>query len=115
MRYSVSNLCPLLLLLSLFVFGPGEAAAQDTLGLHIRSLTVAEGHALMAEEGVDVVYTCIPAGVVVFKSDGTEGSREDLRTRIIAKVATIVGQARIQGSDLTLQAAEAACQTVRGQ
>ncbi|MCC6840539.1 MAG: hypothetical protein IT230_10305 [Flavobacteriales bacterium] len=96
-----------------------QASAQNTIGLRVIALTSAERDALVAAAHASgelkVVFACVPAGVIVFSDQGRASSREALRANVRAAMAPTVPAQRIEARELTLEAAEAACETTRGQ
>lgn len=93
--------------------------AQEPIGLRINSLTSAERDALTANARqageLEVVFACVPAGVIVFNGTGPAGSREALRTKVLALATPVIPAPRITEAALTLPAAEAACRAAREQ
>lgn len=106
-----------LILLGLLYSQP--ASAQNTIGLRVIALTSAERDALVAAAHASgelkVVFACVPAGVIVFSDQGRATSREALRANVRAAMAPTVPPQRIEARELTLEAAEAACESTRGQ
>lgn len=94
-------------------------SAQEPIGLRINTLSSAERDAIITNvrEGGElrVIYACVPAGVIVFSEATPSGSREALRTKVISAIAPIIPAGRIAGTDYSLDDAETACETVRGQ
>lgn len=93
--------------------------AQEPIGLQINAMSSAERDAittnLSAAGELQVVFACVPAGLIVFNEATSSGSREALRTKVIAAIAPIIPVQRITGTDITLEAAETACQNARGE
>lgn len=108
---------PLLFLFALLACN--QLAAQETIALRVDALTSAERDSLVARSlqpgDLHVVYACVPAGILVFASDGQTGSREVLRTKAEAAMAPVLAIGRIGTAELTLHDAESACETARGQ
>ena len=110
---------PFLLLFLLAFFATNQLRAQAPVGIRITALTSAERDALVQSTRdageMKVVYACVPAGIIVFTSNTESTSRQSLRTKAMAALAPIVTEARIEPADITLQAAETACENARGQ
>ena len=108
-----------LLLFLLTFFATNQLLAQEPVGLRITALTSAERDALVQSTRnageMHVVYACVPAGIIVFAANAGTTSRESLRTKAMAALAPLVSAARIEPTDITLQAAETACENARGQ
>lgn len=108
-----------LLLFLLAFFATNQLRAQAPVGIRISALTSAERDALVqsthAAGEMNVVYACVPAGIIVFATNTGSGSRETLRTKAMAALAPVISAARIQPADITQQAAETACENARGQ
>lgn len=102
-----------------FAISPTPLSAQEPVGLHIQSLTSAEYDAVVAgsrQSGeVEVIYACIPAGIIVFGNRGTDRTYAALRDQVMTVLAPIIPTARVSQENTTLQAAEAACETARGE
>lgn len=63
-----------------FVFVTGISLAQDTLAVKIKNLTVAQNKIIQNElKGCKILYTCIPAGIVLLQKSI---STEELKMRI---------------------------------
>ncbi len=94
-------------------------SAQAPVGLHIASFTTTERDSLMREVPktgtLKVVFACVPAGVIVFGSDGPSASREALRVQAVQALGTWVAEDRITDGTITLHGAEQACETARDQ
>ncbi|MCO5274649.1 MAG: hypothetical protein M9900_06985 [Flavobacteriales bacterium] len=93
--------------------------AQDTVGVQVSSLTSAERDAVLAgvraNGQLNVVYTCVPAGIMVFTAEHGSASREALRTSATNALTAVVAAQRINGTEITLHVAQAACELTRGQ
>lgn len=94
-------------------------SAQDTLVLHITALTSAERDALVGAARsaghVDVVYACVPAGYIAFASRTHVTSRTTLRTAVTTTISSVIDPHRLGTAEVTLRAAEQACETARGE
>ena len=110
------GLFPLLLLTCLC---GGRIAAQDTLGVRISALTTAERDAIASsaqgQSHLKVIYACVPAGVIVFADSQASSSREAAQGRLAPLLSQALPANRIAAWNLTLRAAEAACETTRDQ
>ncbi len=110
---------PITLLILLALFATIQLKAQEPVGIRISALTSAERDLLVQtarDAGeMHVVYACVPAGIIVFAANSGTTSRENLRTKALAALAPVVTLGRIEPADITLQAAETACETARGQ
>ena len=108
---------PLLFLFTLLACN--SLMAQETIGLRVDSLTSTERDSFVASGhhpgALQVVYACVPAGILVFSSDTPSGSREALRTKALAVLTPVIALSRIGTAELTLHDAESACETARGQ
>jgi hypothetical protein len=109
-----------LALIGLIAIGAlAKLSAQAPVGLHISSLTTVERDSLMRAVpkagALKVVFACVPAGVLVFASDGPGTSREALRAQAVQALAPWVAEDRITEGTITLHAAEQACETARDQ
>lgn len=117
MRLHLPRPIPLLFLFSLLACS--HLMAQDTIGLRVDGLTSDERDSLVASsrssEVLQVVYACVPAGMLVFASATPVESREALRTKALAALAPVIAIGRIGATELTLHDAESACETARGQ
>jgi len=117
MRLTMPRPIPLLFLLALFA--SNRLVAQETIGLQITALTSAERDSVVsltqASGDLQLVYACVPAGVLVLATDTPSGTREVLRSRAVAALAPVVQAGRIDPIELTLHAAETACENARGQ
>lgn len=110
------GLFPLLLLTCLCA---GRIAAQDTLGVRISALTAAERDAIASptqgQSHLKVVYACVPAGVIVFADNQASSSREAAQSRLAPLLSQVLAAPRIAAWNLSLRAAEAACENTRGE
>lgn len=110
---------PILLLFLFILLACNRLAAQENLGLRVDALTSAERDSLVARSHqpgeLQVVYACVPAGILVFAADSPVGSREALRTKALAAMASVIAIGRVGSAELTLHEAESACETARGQ
>ena len=110
---------PIILFFLFILLACDRLAAQETIGLRVDALTSAERDQLVDRSHqpgeLQVVYACVPAGILVFASDGTAGTREALRTKALATMAPVIAIGRVEPTELTLHQAEAACETARGQ
>ena len=93
--------------------------AQESMGLRITALTSAERDSLAASARASgdlrMIYACVPAGLVVFATQGGTVSRQALRDQVASTLAAIIAPQRIEPEEITLHAAEAACEIARGQ
>lgn len=109
----------LLLLLPFLLFANSPSVAQEALGLRISALTSAERDAMVQlatqSDGLQVAFACVPAGVIVFSNPSGSATRESLRAQAMAVMHPAIDPGRIEPGDLSLQAAEAACENARGQ
>ncbi len=95
-----------------------ELVAQEATGFRVTALTSAERDSItqqLSTHDLQLVYACVPAGILVFSSARPGTSRATLRSRIVGTLSEFIAPARIGPADLNLQAAEAACQTARGE
>lgn len=109
----------LVLLGLLFALSSTRLNAQEAIGFHITAFTSAERDSikqhLPAQEGLRVVFACVPAGVLVVSSDGRDASRIQLRSRIVDLLDASLAHDRIGNEELTLEAAETSCANARNQ
>lgn len=91
--------------------------AQEAVGLHVTALTSAERDALNAQlpgQGtLQVVFACVPAGILVVRSAERGLSRTEVRVQARQAVARVVPTERIGDGSLTLEEAEAQCAEAR--
>ncbi|MBK6892610.1 MAG: hypothetical protein IPL81_14440 [Flavobacteriales bacterium] len=110
---------PILLLFLFTLLACNGLMAQETIGLRVDALTSAERDSLVSLShhagDPQVIYACVPAGILVFASAEPTASREVLRTRVFAALAPVLAIGRIDPAELTLHDAESACETARGQ
>lgn len=101
----------------LLCFAHDRLLAQETVGLHITGLTTNERDALLTQvpeqSGMQVVYACLPAGVVVLRSTDSGMSRGDARLKARNAVARLVPLQRVPDEVLTLEEAEQQCAATR--
>lgn len=105
------------LFLSLFL--APQLMAQQPVGLRVNALTSAERDAITANlrnsGELEVIYACVPAGLIVFGDHGRSASPELLRNKVLTAVAPLISAQRIAETGITLQAAQDACEIARGQ
>lgn len=110
---------PFLLLVLLALFATNQLKAQETVGIRIAALSSAERDALVQQLADDdelyVAFACVPAGILVIGSRTGATTRATLRTQAVSALQPVLAAARIGEEDLTLQAAEAACENARGE
>lgn len=110
---------PLRLIILLMIFTTNHLLAQESIGIRINTLTSAERDLLVQTTHgageIHVAYACVPAGIIVFAANAASTSRESLRTKAMTALAPVVTAARIESVEITLQAAETACENARGQ
>lgn len=103
----------------LALFASDSLMAQETIGLHITSLTAAERDSLTLRihktNDLKLVFACVPAGVIVLSSDQQGASRDALRLKAVQTIIPVVAETRIASAELTQQDAEAACANARRQ
>lgn len=91
--------------------------AQNDVVLRISAFTSAERDALTAglhdSGGPEVVFACVPAGILVVRTPLEGASREEARTRMRSALTKVVPAARITEEPLTLEAAEEQCANAR--
>lgn len=109
-----------LLLLSCFACLLGHSvSAQEATGFRINGLTSTERDSLaqhlQVTTDLELVYACVPAGVLVFGANTPGTSRAALRSLALGIMAPVIAANRIGPVELDLQAAEAACETARGE
>lgn len=109
-----------LLLFAFFTSIVGHSAyAQEATGFRINGLTSAERDSLAQQiqgtTDLELVYACVPAGVLVFGANALSTSRAALRSQALGIMAPVIAADRIGPVVLDLQAAEAACETARGE
>lgn len=96
---------------------PGRLLAQDVVGMHITALTSAERDVLTArlnaQGDVEVIYTCVPAGVMVVRSIERSGTRAVSCAKARAALMPIVAAARITDDTTTLEQAQEECARTR--
>jgi hypothetical protein len=93
--------------------------AQESTGIHVVGLTSAERDSLTREldaaGNIHLAFACVPAGILVFRSNAPGTSRASLRSSAIAAMASMIAPGRIGEAELDQQAAEAACRNARGE
>lgn len=93
--------------------------AQETAGIQISALTAAERDSislqLRNQPGLRMVYACVPVGIIVFSSNVQGISRAAVRSQALNTIAQMIAPGRIGPAELNPQAAEAACQSARGE
>ena len=79
---------PILLLFLFTLLACNGLMAQETIGLRVDALTSAERDSLVSLShhagDPQVIYACVPAGILVFASAEPTASREVLRTRAVS-------------------------------
>lgn len=97
----------------------GQAHAQQQIGLRITSLTSAErdstARILEASHTLRLIYACVPAGVLVFATDARDATSATVREQAEDILLPVIGDGRVASAPITMEAAEQACQNVRGQ
>lgn len=96
-----------------------EAKAQQASGIQIAALTVQERDSIYKElshgGGLQLTFSCVPAGILVFTSNDQGASRASVRAEALNTLAPLIASNRIGPVELNQQAAEAACQATRGE
>jgi len=113
----------MLLVLLWTAFGGSAFAQQTTIGtseivIHVKNLQSAERDALRQEltaGAIELVYACVPAGIMVFRSADSGSSNEALRTHVLSMVADRTSVSRVRELPLNLAQAEERCAIQRGQ
>ena len=108
-------LLPLLLVLHVALHAQSVAAE----GFHVEGLTTEERdgfeRASRNGTGPQLVLSCVPAGVLVFASEGIAAGEGEARRAVLREaVAAVVPSERISEGPITLQDAEARCAQARG-
>lgn len=97
---------------------PSSLSAQEPLAIRIHALSSAERDAITADLATSgelhVIYACVPAGLIAFSEGTPSGSRAALRSKVVSAVANRISQERIDEKDISLEAAENACENARG-
>lgn len=110
---------PVLVLAVFSLFFSESIRAQEAIGLQVSGLTSAERDSISLHrsgpEELHLVYACVPAGILVFGSGHSGGTRAVLRSQAIQAMAAIIPAERISPSEWDIQAAESACQAARDQ
>lgn len=109
---------PVIVLSFLALLLCGSVRAQETTGIRVHALTSAERDSITLQlEGneVQLVYACVPAGMLVFATDVAGTSRATLRSKAITALSDLITSNRIAPVELTRVDAESACQSARGQ
>jgi len=110
---------PLSLLVLLALFATSQLKAQETIGIRIAALSSAERDAMVQlisdDDDLYVAFACVPAGILVFGSRAGTTTRATLRSQAVSALEPVLAVARIGAEDLTLQAAETACENARGE
>lgn len=111
-------------LLLLALMAPAVAIAQQPsrtgheLVLRIDGLTSAERdafkQALPADGSLELVYACVPAGILVIGSQGA-ATKTELRTQALPLATERLGTARVSEPAMDRLQAEAQCAAKRGQ
>ena len=108
-----------LLALGLILAFQGQVHAQQQVGLRITSLTSAErdstARVVQASHDLRLIYACVPAGILIFATDARDATSATVRTQAEDMLLPVIGDGRVASATITLEAAEQACQNMRGQ
>lgn len=118
----MKHLAPLRMLLALLLaaFASGNLSAQvpatgTTNVVHVKGLTAAQRDALQQGSGTHnapkLVYACVPAGILVFESQGT--GAQELRNMTLTTVRQHAAARDITELSISLTEAEARCAQAR--